>query len=74
MVAQPPRGTEQRKHDTLARLERDVDAWVASADSNGNAYLVPLSYVWDSSVLIMATLEANELEGRDLMRDGDRLV
>jgi hypothetical protein len=59
MVAQPPRGTEQRKHDTLARLERDVDAWVASADSNGNAYLVPLSYVWDSSVLIMATLESS---------------
>jgi hypothetical protein len=28
----PPRTRRQRKQDTLQRLERDVDAWVAGFD------------------------------------------
>jgi len=28
----PPRSAQQRKVDTLNRLEQDVDAWVATAD------------------------------------------
>jgi hypothetical protein len=28
----PPRTQEQRKQDTLNRLEHDIDAWVATAD------------------------------------------
>jgi len=32
--------------DTLNRLERDVDAWVATADpENGTPYMVPLSFL-----------------------------
>jgi hypothetical protein len=31
----PPRTRRQRKRDTLQRLERDVDAWVATADPGG---------------------------------------
>ena len=37
MTEPPPRPLEQRKQDTLARLGRDVDAWVATADRDGNA-------------------------------------
>ncbi|MGC4747387.1 pyridoxamine 5'-phosphate oxidase family protein [Micromonospora sp. DT201] len=49
---------ERRKQDTLARLNQDLDAWVASADRAGNAYLVPLSFLWDSTVFILATAES----------------
>jgi hypothetical protein len=54
-----PRTAEQRKRDVLARLERDVDLWVASADGAGRPYLVPLSFLWDGSSLIVSTLESS---------------
>jgi hypothetical protein len=54
-----PRSRSQRKADTLAKLERDVDLWVASADEAGDAYLVPLSYCWDGSTLTVATPRAS---------------
>jgi hypothetical protein len=41
---QPARTTSQRKADVLAGLGADIDLWVASADTTGNAYLIPLSY------------------------------
>jgi hypothetical protein len=69
MVQQPARSAEQRKKDTLARLERDVDLWVASADGEGNPYLLPLSYVWDGSSLILATVESSPT-GRNLRTFG----
>jgi Pyridoxamine 5'-phosphate oxidase len=59
VAKEPPRSAEQRKIDTLARLKDDIDAWVASADAQGNAYLVPLSYVWDGTGLTMATPEVS---------------
>jgi hypothetical protein len=52
----PPRGPQQRRRDTLDRLERDVDAWVATADATGGIpYLVPLSFLWDGATLLIAT-------------------
>lgn len=69
MDRQPPRTTQQRKHDTLARLDQDIDAWVATADPRGNAYLVPLSYLWDGTTLVMATPEASPT-GRNLRDSG----
>jgi hypothetical protein len=45
----------QRKADVLARLETDVDLWVASADAGGDAYLIPLSYYWDGEALTVST-------------------
>ena len=50
-----PRSRAQRKADTLALLETEVDCWVASADELGNAHLVPLSYWWDGAALVLAT-------------------
>jgi hypothetical protein len=56
----PPRSLEQRKRDALDRLERDVDGWVATADeAGGNPYLIPLSYLWEGSSLLFATLSAS---------------
>jgi hypothetical protein len=63
------RSPEQRKTDTLARLQGDVDLWVASASADGDAYLVPLSYYWDGSALTVATLRASRT-ARNLTRAG----
>ena len=49
------RSRAQRKADTLASLQREVDCWVASADETGNAHLVPLSFWWDGEALVLAT-------------------
>jgi hypothetical protein len=53
----PPRSPAQRRQDTLERLERDVDAWVATAAdaAGGTPYLVPLSFLWDGGTLLIAT-------------------
>lgn len=56
----PARPAKQRKQDTLARLERDVDAWVASADpATGTPYLIPLSFLWDGETVLIATPAAS---------------
>ena len=52
----PPRSPQQRRQDALDRLERDVDAWVATADAaGGTPYLVPLSFLWDGGTLLIST-------------------
>ena len=54
-MRQAPRSRAQRKADTLASLQAEVDCWVASADEVGNAHLVPLSFYWDGTALVLAT-------------------
>ena len=54
-----PRSRQQRRQDALARLETDVDLWVASADEHGSAYLIPLSFYWDGSALTVSTPRAS---------------
>ena len=67
---QPPvRSRADRTADTLKRLSRDVDLWVASASEDGRAYLVPLSYHWDSPTLTIATPSASPT-ARNLIRAG----
>ncbi|MGV9651176.1 pyridoxamine 5'-phosphate oxidase family protein [Streptomyces sp. NPDC003554] len=64
------RTARQRTHDTLHRLEHDVDAWIATADTaGGGPYLVPLSYRWDGSTLLVAT-PAESPTGRNLLKTG----
>jgi hypothetical protein len=66
----PPRPPRQRKQDALDRLERDVDAWVATADpAGGTPYLVPLSFLWDGEALLIATPAASPT-GRNLQSTG----
>ncbi|MDH6485318.1 pyridoxamine 5'-phosphate oxidase family protein [Streptomyces sp. SAI-127] len=71
MAPQPPRLAKQRKQDTLNRLEHDEDVWVATApdDGSGVPYLVPLSFVWDGSTILLAT-PANSPTGRNLKATG----
>jgi Pyridoxamine 5'-phosphate oxidase len=66
----PPRSPRQRKRDALDRLERDVDAWVATADKgNGTPYLVPLSFLWDGTALLIST-PASSPTSRNLLATG----
>lgn len=45
----------QRQRDFQRRLAEDRDLWLASASLTGNAYLVPLSFAWDGTGLVIAT-------------------
>jgi hypothetical protein len=63
------RTTAQRKTDLLALLAREEDAWVASANAAGDAYFIPLSYHWNGSQLVFATL-ARSKTTRNLQRAG----
>ena len=65
-----PRDAEQRTRDVRQKLRDDVDCWVASASSTGDAYLVPLSFYWDGARLILATL-TNSRTARNLRRAGE---
>ena len=64
-----PRSRTQRKADTLALLGSEVDCWVASADEMGNAHLVPLSFCWDGTTLVLATPRSSAT-ARNLLRAG----
>jgi hypothetical protein len=66
---EPARSQAQRRRDVLAKLEGDVDLWVASADETGIAYLVPLSFWWDGSTLTISTPRASRT-ARNLVRAG----
>ena len=51
------RTRQQRKADTLRRLEHDIDAWVATADpGSGTPYMVPLSFLWDGATVLICLL------------------
>ena len=69
-MAEPPRSRKQRREDTLSRLKRDEDTWVATADGEGGTpYLVPLSYLWEGETLLLSTLATNPT-GRNLAATG----
>jgi nitroimidazol reductase NimA-like FMN-containing flavoprotein (pyridoxamine 5'-phosphate oxidase superfamily) len=62
-----PRSSQQRKSHTLTQLASEVDTWVATADAAGNAYLLPLSFLWDGTGMIVSTLRSS-VTGRNLSR------
>ena len=64
----PARTRDQRRADTLRRLEQDVDIWVATADAE-TPYLIPVSYLWDGETLLVST-PAESPTGRNLQRTG----
>jgi hypothetical protein len=65
-----PRTPKQRKEDSLELLDREVDAWVATADqASGTPYLVPLSFLWDGATLLIST-PANSPTSRNLQATG----
>jgi len=64
----PARSLDQRVHDTLHRLDHDVDAWVATS-GDAAPYLVPLSFLWDGTTLLIAT-PTDSPTGRNLRVTG----
>lgn len=64
-----PRDTQQRTRDVLQKLRDEVDLWVASASADGDAYLIPLSFLWDGTRITLAT-PAESRTGRNLTRAG----
>ncbi|HUR00961.1 MAG TPA: pyridoxamine 5'-phosphate oxidase family protein [Nonomuraea sp.] len=68
MTGAPPRELEERLRDTRAKLESDVDLWVASPGSAG-VHLIPLSYLWDGTAFLISTPSAS-ITGRNLLADG----
>ncbi|RVX46500.1 hypothetical protein EDD27_9389 [Nonomuraea polychroma] len=59
-VKPPARTLDRRIRDTLDRLERDVDAWFATADpAAGLPYLMPLSFLWDGQTMLISTARTN---------------
>ena len=66
----PARAPAQRKLDALNRLDHDIDAWVATAGAgNGVPHLVPLSFLWDGTALLIATPSAS-VTSRNLQATG----
>ena len=49
------RDAVQRKADTLAKLEKQADVWLATADPAGRPHLVAVSGWWDGRDLVIAT-------------------
>ena len=66
----PARSRETRTRDTLRRLEQDIDAWVATAGTDGAApCLAPFSFLWDGATLLIAA-PATGVTGRNLLASG----
>ena len=66
----PARPPGQRKLDALNRLDHDIDTWVATAGpGNGAPHLVPLSFLWDGTTLLIATPAAS-VTSRNLQATG----
>ena len=61
----PPRPRSQRRRDTERRLSHDVDLWVASASTDGMPHLIPLSFDWDGTAILLSTLRDSPT-GRNL--------
>ncbi|MGN9802587.1 pyridoxamine 5'-phosphate oxidase family protein [Micromonospora sp. L32] len=69
MTGAPPRGLEERLRDTRAKLDSEVDLWVATSGSPGGVHLIPLSYLWDGTAFVISTSRAS-VTGRNLLADG----
>jgi hypothetical protein len=63
------RSGTQRRRDTEHRLAHDVDLWVATASQAGSPFLVPLSFDWDGTAVLLATPSASPT-GRNLAAGG----
>jgi hypothetical protein len=63
------RSGAQRRADALAKLEAShADVWVATA-SGGPAHLVPLSFAWDGTSVVLAA-GATAVTTRNLLTNG----
>ncbi|MDJ0959361.1 MAG: pyridoxamine 5'-phosphate oxidase family protein [Acidimicrobiia bacterium] len=49
------RSAQQRRADTIRRLETEPNVWLATASATGTPHLVPLSLAWDGARVLVAT-------------------
>jgi len=69
MTQAAPRGLQERLRDVRTRLESDVDLWVATSDASRGVHLIPLSYLWDGTSILIAT-PRDSVTSRNLSADG----
>lgn len=50
-----PRERSERLRDTRAKLDSEVDLWVATASPAAGVHLIPLSYLWDGDTILVST-------------------
>lgn len=67
-MTETPRGLGQRLRDTRARLDSDVDLWVATSGGPDGVHLIPLSFLWDGTAFLVSTPRAS-ITGRNLLAD-----
>jgi hypothetical protein len=67
-VTMSKRTTAERVADARAKLENDIDVWVATATDNA-PHLVPLSLHWDGERVILAT-ESDSVTARSAAASG----
>ena len=53
----------QRHADVLAALERQGDAWLATASPGGSPHLIAVSAAWDGSTVTIATRSGSPTAG-----------
>lgn len=63
------RSVQERIADVLDKLESEVNAWVASASATGDTWLIPLSFYWNGTHFVLATL-TNSRTAHNLRRAG----
>jgi hypothetical protein len=69
MILEMARSREQRLQDTLEKLRSEVDLWIASANRQGEPYLIPLSFYWDGEAIIVTTPRPSRT-GRNFLQTG----
>jgi hypothetical protein len=67
-MPEAPRSLFERTRDVRDRLANDVDLWVATAGGDA-PYLIPLSFLWDGTELLVATPSAS-ITSRNLISTG----
>lgn len=66
------RTREERIRDTHQRLADDVDTWVSTASEAGTPYLVPLSFLWDGTSVVISTVRTSPTS-RNLLASGGQV-
>lgn len=69
MTKPPPRSAAERKEHVLELLESEADVWVATAGAGGEPLLIPLSFAWTGTALVLST-PAGSPTGRNLAANG----
>jgi hypothetical protein len=57
--SKPARSKAERRTHVLRKLESNNKLWIATASPDGSAHLVPFSYVWDGTRVLLATRQDN---------------